>query len=211
MSKSKRLYQFILAMSMVTLCYYLSGQAQLWLELTPTLIAPTWLDNHIAFNPVGSWVYVSFWLLILITFLTATPSKVYALTRLMVVCAIVSAIIYIAYPTKVYHANMTPDSSLHKTLWALIHHIDTHLAQSQNCLPSLHVTITVLCVWAMYDKRRWTRWAVWLFWGGWIVFSVLQTKRHLVLDVGAGAVLVLVVLVCYAHLKSINFKHKMKC
>ncbi len=63
----------------------------------------------------------------------------------------------------------------------------------------------------MYDKRRRTLWAVWLLWGGWILFAVLQTKRHLVLDVGAGAVLALVVLLCYACLKSINLKHKMNC
>ena len=65
MTYRQRLCQFIYAMSVVALCYYLSGQAQWWFQLTPTLITPTWLDKHIAFNPVGSWVYVSFWVLIL--------------------------------------------------------------------------------------------------------------------------------------------------
>ncbi len=210
MTYRQRLCQFIYAMSVVALCYYLSGQAQLWFQLTPTLITPSSLDKHIAFNPVGSWVYVSFWGLILASFCCAAPHRVYALKWLMTVCALVSAMIYISFPTALSYTDMTLDNSVNAKLWTLIHQMDTRLAQSQNCLPSLHVAITILCVWAMYDKQKPIRSMVWLLWGGWIVFAVLQTKRHLVLDMGAGAVLALVVLLCYACLKSINFKHKMK-
>ena len=205
-----RLGSFALALGVVTLCYKLSGMIQLVIGRDAAVITETALDKLIAFNPMASWVYVSFWGMILASFLLARPASVALLNRTMIGCAGLSSVIYIAYPTRLDHASILPlatgDNTSH-ALWRLIHQVDTALASSQNCLPSLHVAITLLCVVAMWRDKCF---ALWTLWGVAIILSVVQTRRHLSLDVLAGAGLAVAVLTMYYgwyYLAKLSKKH----
>ncbi|WP_143137347.1 phosphatase PAP2 family protein, partial [Burkholderia ubonensis] len=64
---------------------------------------------------------------------------------------------------------------------------------AQNCLPSLHAALTCLAARALVDARRPWRSALVVLWSAAITYSIVQTRRHLALDISAG---VLVALVC---------------
>jgi membrane-associated phospholipid phosphatase len=57
---------------------------------------------------------------------------------------------------------------------------------NKNCLPSLHASLTLISVWALWQPRRMLQNTLYVLWAVFIIFSIVQLRRHLSLDVGAG-------------------------
>ena len=102
-------------------------------------------------------------------------------------CGVVSALVFIAFPTSLAYPSHVALQTDGGVFWAWWHHMDT----PQNCLPSLHASLTtVVCLaWLTSPqaacKQRW----VIFVWYGLILFSILACKRHFALDVAAGMAL----------------------
>jgi membrane-associated phospholipid phosphatase len=57
---------------------------------------------------------------------------------------------------------------------------------AQNCLPSLHGALTLLCVWALCDKRHLLRSTLAVVLGVAICYAIIALRRHVSIDLAAG-------------------------
>jgi len=153
-----------------------------------TVMQPGIVDRMIPFSADGIWLYLSFFLLIPAGYLFCRPEKLRWLTGSMILTALVCGAVYLLWPTTlVYPVDSGQGLSSH--LLAQLVAADS----AQNCLPSLHMALSLLAVWALYQREQRWRSGLLLLWGALIAVSILQLRRHLFIDVGSGA---LVALVC---------------
>ena len=143
------------------------------------------LDRAIPFNPAAIWLYLSFFLIV---------PRAICWRR----CANQMADAgdaadgarrrgsYLLWPTTMAYPQNEGVGISAQLLAAL-----TQVDSPQNCLPSLHMALTVLAVWALSDGERKVRTALWMLWGVAIAFSILQLRRHLFVDLAGGALLAL--------------------
>ena len=50
----------------------------------------------------------------------------------------------------------------------------------------MHAALTLLTAWVMYSRLNIVRSIVIMIWAALIIYSIIQIRRHLALDVGAG-------------------------
>lgn len=151
------------------------------------VLRETALDRLIAFNPDGLWLYLSFFVFIPYVFLSADASKLRWLRTSMQVCALLCGAVFLLWPTTLVY----PDYAAHLAAsgdgaGAALMRLLLWGDSPQNCLPSLHAALTFLCAWALLDARRPLRSAFAVIAVVCICFSIVQLRRHLSLDVGAG-------------------------
>ena len=150
----------------------------------PSILPETALDRLIPFDPAGIWLYLSFFLLVPLAFLTTEPKRVRNLARSMQLCALVSAIVFVLWPTTLVYPRIPAGAAGASVLNGLI-----ASDSAQNCFPSLHGALTLLCVAALCSRRKPMRSVLAVLWGLGIGWSVIQTRRHLAIDLGAGVLL----------------------
>ena len=183
-----RLWWMLWGWGTVGVIYFLTDRWQGEAQLVPE----TWIDQAMAYDQGAVWGYFSFFVLIPIAYLCAERSRVKRLARQMQWGAVLCGIIYLLYPTTLEYPPVVLGTwSGQVVAWLLA--IDS----SQNCVPSLHVLLSLLAVYAVsYGKSRWVQ-GCYIGWLVWISYTVLQLKRHLWLDVVA-AIAVAVVLVMFS-------------
>ncbi|OTA16894.1 inositol phosphorylceramide synthase [Xenorhabdus vietnamensis] len=153
--------------------YYLNDQV--------TILQLSVIDEWIAFSSNGVWFYLSFFLLIPLAYLFCPLSRVRWLMLAMQGCALFSGLIYLLYPTTLDYPSITGDKITDRILAYLI-----TIDSSQNCLPSLHASLTALSVYALWQGKQRFWQLLWLTWGMLIGFSIIQLRRHLFTDLMAG-------------------------
>ncbi|WP_047243992.1 phosphatase PAP2 family protein [Chromobacterium subtsugae] len=148
-------------------------------------LLPEWpTDRWIAFDPAAIWLYLSFFLLVPAGFLLAPPDRLPWLRRSMQLCALAAGATFLLLPTTLPYPAVA-GGGFHAELLRAALRFDT----PHNCLPSLHGALTVLAAWALSERRRpWRAVLAWL-WAAAILFAVIQLRRHLTLDLGAGVAL----------------------
>ncbi|OJA50622.1 phosphatase PAP2 family protein [Burkholderia ubonensis] len=179
-----RLHALALGWGAVGVAYTLSSL----LQGPGTVLAESALDRLVPFDPRGVWLYLSFFALIPYAYLRADAARVPWLMRAMQFGALVSGIVFVLFPTTLHYPPVT-GASLSAAALRLLAAGDS----AQNCLPSLHAALTCLAARALVDARRPWRSALVVLWSAAITWSIVQTRRHLALDISAG---VLVALVC---------------
>ncbi|MGV8925453.1 MAG: phosphatase PAP2 family protein [Ewingella sp.] len=155
------------------------------LQRSGTVLSPSFIDQMVTFNPIGIWFYFSFFLIIPLAYLTCPIWRLRWLRNAMVITALCSGAVYLLWPTTLLYPTFVPDSSLSAKMLAQLVQVDS----AQNCLPSLHMALTVLAVWAMSRRERPLRTGLYLLWGLAIGFSILQLRRHLFVDLLSGTAL----------------------
>lgn len=146
-----------------------------------TTLPETVLDRAIAFSSSGIWGYLSFFVLVPVTFLCGDLRRLGWLQLAFQTSALVSGAIFLLWPTTLHYPPITGMSSvsdLHRTL--------NSLDSRQNCLPSLHGALTLLCIWALADARRLLRSILIAAWGIGILYATIQTRRHMAIDLAGG-------------------------
>ena len=143
----------------------------------------TALDRMISFNPVGIWAYLSFFALIPYAYLSIDLHKIRWLRSAMQVSALVCGAAFLIWPTTLTYPAISGEG-LSQRLLRFLSSADT----SQNCLPSLHGALTLLCIWAIQDTKRKAHSGFIILWGVLIFFSILQLRRHITIDLGAGLI-----------------------
>lgn len=147
----------------------------------PSLLSESWLDRQIPFNPAGVWLYLAFFLFVPWAFLSAETTKLLRLRYAIQLSAIISGLTFVLYPTTLTYPPIA-SNSIHAmaTQWLLA--IDT----PQNCLPSLHGALMVSCLIALWNWQKKLHSIIYLSISLAIVFSIIQLRRHLTIDVSAG-------------------------
>lgn len=165
-----------------------------FLQGTPTVLHPCFIDEFICFSPHAIWFYLSFFIIIPISFLYAPLYRVRWMSLSFIITGLIAGCIYLIFPT-----TMIPpiDHGLSMSSWLLRHlvSIDT----PNNCSPSLHVSLTMIVVWGYINKKYRFISTLFIFWGMMICFSVLQLGRHLFIDFISGATLSIIV-GCLVHI-----------
>ncbi|MET3132696.1 membrane-associated phospholipid phosphatase [Oxalobacteraceae bacterium GrIS 1.11] len=172
-----RLLHLLLGWGGVGLVYFSTG----FLDGHAVIVPETALDRMIPYSPAGIWLYLSFFLLIPYTYCTVDPARVRWLSRAMPLCAAVCGVVFLLFPTTLAYPPAAGDGVGAQLVQALL-----AADSSRNCLPSLHGALTVLCVWALLGEASRLRAALAVLLGLGIGYSIIQLRRHVSLDLGAG-------------------------
>lgn len=176
----RRLWEMALGWGSVGVVYASTG----FLSGPAILLPETAVDRWIAFNAVGIWWYLSFFILIPYAYMGVRTERLLWFRRSMQGAALLAGIVFWCWPTTMRYPEVGgSDISTTALRWLLL--VDT----SQNCLPSLHAALTLLAVWALQDAQRPWRSGFLLLWGVAIGFSIVQLRRHLSMDLAAGLLL----------------------
>ncbi|OBU12938.1 acid phosphatase [Morganella psychrotolerans] len=174
-----RFFYLLAGWGTVGVIYSLTGD----IHATAHMITPGIIDKAIMYNPNAVWVYLSFFLFIPCGYLLSLPVKANPLMWQMIVCAVLSGTVYLLYPTTADFPADTGSGLTQYLLMALLV-ADT----PQNMLPSLHVSLTLITLAALWQKGAHYGNTLWLVWALVIILSVLYLKRHLFVDVFAVAI-----------------------
>jgi membrane-associated phospholipid phosphatase len=181
-STLSRLVSMFSGWGTVGLCYSIG-------RLSPRpahLLHESAFDRLIPFDASAIWLYLSFFILVPVAYFCTPASRLRTLTRAMQLCAIFAAVIFVLWPTTLIYP---PDpSGFGAEVWRFLARYDS----PHNCLPSLHGALTALCVAALWQRERPLRTAFVLIWGCGIAWSVVQARRHLMIDLVAGIALGLI-------------------
>ena len=175
-----RMIMMLAGWGTVGLCYAL-GRAT---PRVARVLHESALDRLVTFDALAIWPYLSFFVLVPAAYLYAPPERLGALTRAMQLSAVVAAAVFIAWPTTLVYP-VIPSGTASASVLAALARSDS----SQNCLPSLHGALTLLCVLALWQRRRPWRSAFVLVWGVVVMWSIVAARRHLFIDLGAGVML----------------------
>ena len=174
-----RFFYLLAGWGTVGVIYSLTGD----IHATAHMITPGIIDKAIIYNPYTVWVYLSFFLFIPCGYLLSPAGKVNLLMWQMIVCAVLSGTVYLLYPTT---ADFPGDTGHGLTQYLLMVLLEADTPQ--NMLPSLHVSLTLITLAALWKKGAHYGNALWLVWALVIILSVLYLKRHLFIDVFTGAI-----------------------
>ncbi|MFR0675035.1 phosphatase PAP2 family protein [Enterobacterales bacterium AW_CKDN230030176-1A_HGKHYDSX7] len=177
-----RLWQMLLGWGSVGLVYTLTDH----LQGAGRIMQPSSLDRMVAFTPHAIWLYLSFFVVVPLGYCLTPLHRVRWLSRAMRFTALGAGLVYLTWPTTMVYP-VDEGATLSSTLLAALIAVDS----TNNCLPSLHMALMVLAVWGIGAARRPLRTAFFLVWVAAIAYSILQLRRHLLVDVLSGAVLAL--------------------
>ena len=172
-----RLVQMLLGWGFVGLIYRLADQ---W-QAAGVVLSPGWIDTLIPFSPMAVWPYLSFFALLPMAYLGCPHERLQWLRTSMQLSALCAGLVFVLWPTTLAYP-VNPGAGISAAVLNQLIRIDS----AQNCLPSLHMALSVLAIQALHDRRRPWRNALLWAWGALIAFSVIQLRRHLFIDLVAG-------------------------
>jgi len=148
----------------------------------PRELPMLWVDEHLPFLVWTVWPYTFLMVLnVALPFLIETRALLYRALRAYVIGISLNIVVWIAYPTT-YPRPPLPRGEGISQIWYL-----TLMSADNptNCLPSGHVTIPAVMVWAL--SRQWPERAP-AMWLGFLLLTVtiLTTKQHYLWDLPAG-------------------------
>ncbi len=145
----------------------------------------SWADDAVPFQEQFVWLYIAhyFFPLLLVVSLRSIEQFTELLMSYFAVIT-VAFVCFATYPVEMIRPSNLP-TNLSGELLAALYRLDT---PALNCLPSLHVAISVLTAALAWHHRRWLGCVFGLIAFG-ISVSALLVKQHWVVDTGAGAAL----------------------
>ncbi len=176
-----RLWTMLTGWGAVGLVYSLTSSQD---QASAIMLQPSAIDLWFDFNPDAIWLYLSFFPLVALGYLLCPAQRLLWLARSMQLSALGAGVIFIFWPTTMIFPPVTQD-----TVSAAVLNLLISFDSLQNCLPSLHVTLTILAVCALWQKHTLLRSLFFAGWGLAITVSILQLHRHQFVDLLGGAVL----------------------
>lgn len=149
-----------------------------------TPVTQTWLDERLPWVPELAWVYLVYYGFLLWVFLKACERRDFAswyTTTLSIVGATFLA--FLLWPTRIDRLELEP-SGAGAGLLAILWEFDP----PTNCVPSLHISLTIWAGYVGCSLRMFGRGYAVLAWLA-MTASALFTRQHLIADVVGGTVL----------------------
>jgi membrane-associated phospholipid phosphatase len=164
--------------------------------VTPTVMAPSDVDRLFPLMPLTILIYVSQFLMLPLSMFLANSNLQRARAYIAMLMAIgFSAAVFLCYPTRLPRDLDAVQSTDLSYVWNFLYVLDT----DSNCLPSLHVSLAFLAVWAVSRSSLRVR-GLMFFWAVAISVSTMTTKQHLFLDVIGGTIMALFTAVVATYL-----------
>lgn len=180
-SISKRLWYMLIGWGSIVVIYVLTSSKD---QDAAYMLQPSAVDLWFKFDPHGIWLYLSFFIFVPLGYLLCAKKNLIWLTGAMQLSALGAGLIFILWPTTMVFPEVTQTGVSASMLKLLMHHDSL-----QNCLPSLHVTLTILVVWALWKPRHPFFNLFFGLWGIAILISILQLHRHQFIDMVCGTIL----------------------
>ena len=178
MTARGRLLHLLAGWGSVGLVYFSSDL----LQGQGVLLPETAIDRAIPYTDAAIWLYLSFFILIPYAYLVADAARVRWLARAMALSALSCGVVFLLYPTTLAYPPVGEGSAWSTQALLLLQAADS----AQNCLPSLHGALTLLCVWALCDRRHLVRTALAVMLGLAICYAIIALRRHVSIDLAAG-------------------------
>jgi len=157
-----RMRQMLYGWGSVALVYFAVGS----LDVTPLTIPEVWLDRQLPFTEHAVWIYLSFFVLVPYTYFTIVPWRLVQLRVAMQISAVISGLFFVLLPTSLNYPPFD-QQGISAQMLALLVTVDS----PNNCFPSLHASLTTLCVVLNIDRE-----------------SIILLRRHLTIDVAGGLI-----------------------
>lgn len=193
-----RLWYMLTGWGAVGVVYSLTSSQD---QASAHLLQPSVVDLWFEFDPSAIWLYLSFFILCAYAYLCCPQQRLVWLARSMQLSAVGAGIVFTFWPTTMEFPAVTQETLSADVLRLLI-----QLDSLQNCLPSLHVTLTILAVYALWQKTQLFLSLFTALWGIAITVSILQLHRHQFVDVLGGAALAIFACI-FAH-SILNWQNK---
>ncbi|WP_426075848.1 phosphatase PAP2 family protein [Janthinobacterium sp. PSPC3-1] len=174
----KRLLYLLAGWGSVGLVYFSSDL----LQGQGVILPETMIDRAIAYSDAAIWLYLSFFILIPYTYLVVSPARVRWLARAMAVSAVICGVVFLLYPTTLAYPPVGDGMGWSTQVLRMLQTMDS----TQNCLPSLHGALTLLCAWALFERDRPIRSALAVLLTLGICYAIIALRRHVSIDLGAG-------------------------
>lgn len=173
-----RLWFMLSGWCLVGLVYTLAGQQDL---ARATVLQPGAIDRWFAHDARAFWPYMSFFAFVPMGFFASPLADARWLCRAFQISALGAGLVYVIFPTTMVFPPVQQEGISATALELLMRH-DVLL----NCLPSLHVTLTVLALAAVWRGfSGWKRTGAAL-WAAAIMLSIPILARHQMVDMLAG-------------------------
>lgn len=174
----KRLLYLLAGWGSVGLVYFSSDL----LQGQGVILPETVIDRAIAYSDAAIWLYLSFFILIPYTYMVVSPARVRWLARAMAVSALLCGVVFLLYPTTLAYPPVGDGMGWSTQVLRMLQTMDS----TQNCLPSLHGALTLLCAWALFERDRPIRSALAVLLTLGICYAIIALRRHVSIDLGAG-------------------------
>ncbi len=146
------------------------------------------LIEAIAFNNLFGYIYLSFFVLILISIVNTKADISRQCARAIILNSVAAGIVFILFPTKMPDSVYQIEPGISRGILEFIRNDDRNL----NCFPSMHISNAFTAVYFLNMRRsRMVKCFFWL-WFGLIAYSVLSTKQHCFYDILGGILLAVV-------------------
>jgi membrane-associated phospholipid phosphatase len=139
------------------------------------------VDDLIAFNPAGIWLYLAFYIYIPLVFFTVSDVRIKTLSFSFIVASVVSGLIFIFFPSTISY----PVFDVHGASGSLLKFVSSH-DTDRNCFPSLHGSLIALCTLAGCERGKVLRNAVLIVLTLIMYYAIIQVRRHVFIDLAAG-------------------------
>lgn len=150
---------------------------------TAWVVPETQIDAFIPFNSNGIWLYLLFYLFIPFGFFASNSTTIKPVSLAFLASAVISGILFLAFPsTIIYPAFEVND--LNSQVLNFVAQSDTPF----NCFPSLHGSLITICSIALLEKVKRIRNLITICITMIMFYAIIQTRRHLFFDLGAGII-----------------------
>lgn len=173
-----------------------------WLK--PYVIQENIVDKTIGFHSNSIYLYISFFFYIYLSFLIVKKEQAIQLSILIPASAFFASVFYYFFPTTIVGVSQVFTSDVVTDfLYKIMNSHDTH----NNCLPSLHGAISVICgYYLIKNSKSYLIKLCYVVWGLAICWSAIAIRQHLSVDIIAGIIYGSVIL-CVKNgiIKYVNF------
>lgn len=184
MPRVTRIFYLLLSWIIAGSIYLIIGS----IDRNSWVIEETFIDKSISFNPIGVWLYLSFYIYIPFTFFFASDLLIKRLSFSIIIGSILSGVLFLLFPsTIVYpHYEITNVSAY---LLKFIENNDTE----QNCFPSMHGLLITLCTIANFKSHSKNFKVLIILLTFMMYYSIIQVRRHVFIDLATGIFLAIIV------------------
>jgi membrane-associated phospholipid phosphatase len=148
----------------------------------------SFIDRNISFHVVFAYVYISFYLMFMISIINNKKSYSLKCAISIVVNTLIASCIFFFFPTRMPDAIYLSEEHTHYFLSRVLHSLDV----KNNCFPSLHIANACTAAFYLALKRKFfLRCIVWI-WFILICWSVISTGQHYFYDIIGGIILALI-------------------
>jgi len=180
-----KILNFILAQGIVTILYY----GIIYITPFKAVELPiTFIDRYIGFHSVFAYIYISFFIMLLISMICVEKRNSNKCAITIIINALIASFIFFFFPTSMPHIYYSDEVHTNYFLLKFIQAVDINY----NCFPSIHISNALTASYFLaLNRSLFLKYIIWL-WFLLITWSVISTKQHYFYDILGGVILAMI-------------------